>query len=275
MNYLLKTFGCQMNYADSEKIHMILLQSGLRKVLECGETDILILNTCSVRQKGEDKVYGYIREARALAKRQEKNLIVGITGCMVRKTGLHRRFYESDRKRKAAKNIELISDQNSLFNSDDKIFGVTDTVDFVLRIEEIQYLTKILSLITGTEIGNDAKWNEYLQAKQFQENKSSANVIIQTGCDNFCSYCIVPYTRGREKSRPQEDILSEIEECVKNGTKEVTLLGQNVNSYRKETKKKLWNSEELKWDLTTTLSNCGEEVNTPFRELLEKVNAIQ
>lgn len=275
MNYLLKTFGCQMNYADSEKIHMILLQSGLRKVLECGETDILILNTCSVRQKGEDKVYGYIREARALAKRQEKNLIVGITGCMVRKTGLHRRFYESDRKRKAAKNIELISDQNSLFNSDDKIFGVTDTVDFVLRIEEIQYLTKILSLITGTEIGNDAKWNEYLQAKQFQENKSSANVIIQTGCDNFCSYCIVPYTRGREKSRPQEDILSEIEECVKNGTKEVTLLGQNVNSYGKETKKKLWNSEELKWDLTTTLSNCGEEVNTPFRELLEKVNAIQ
>lgn len=122
MNYLLKTFGCQMNYADSEKINMILLQSGLRKVLECGDTDILILNTCSVRQKGEDRVYGYIREARALAKKQNKTLTVGITGCMVRKTGLNQKFYETTRKRKATKNIELIQNESSLFNSDDKIF---------------------------------------------------------------------------------------------------------------------------------------------------------
>ncbi|HBB26886.1 TPA: hypothetical protein DCZ36_00115, partial [Candidatus Gracilibacteria bacterium] len=267
-NYLLKTFGCQMNYADSEKINMILLQSGLRKVLECGEADILVLNTCSVRQKGEDRVYGYIREARALAEKQGKTLIVGITGCMVRKTGLHGKYYESERKRKAAKSIELIRDESSLFNSDDKIFGVTDTVDFTLRIEEIHYLTKILSLITQTEIGNDAKWNDYLQAKQFQENESSANIIIQTGCDNFCSYCIVPYTRGREKSRPQEEILREIEECAASGTKEITLLGQNVNSYGKETRKKLWNSEELKWNRENT-------EKTPFRELLEKANAIK
>lgn len=236
--------------------------------MECGETDILILNTCSVRQKGEDRVYGYIREARALAKTQNKTLIVGITGCMVRKTGFHGRFYESDRRRRAAKNIERISDESSLFNSDDKIFGITDTVDFTLRIEDIHYLTKILSIITGTEIGNDAKWNDYLQVKQSQENPGSANIIIQTGCDNFCSFCIVPYTRGREKSRPQDEIVREIEECVMNGTKEVTLLGQNVNSYGKETKKKLWNSEELKWDQKSPEP-------TPFRELLGKINSIE
>lgn len=299
-----------MNYADSEKINMILLQSWLRKVLECNEADVLILNTCSVRQKWEDRVYGYIRDARALAEKNGKTLIVGVTGCMVRKTGLQQRFYESERKRKAVKNIELIYkdkiletwkndriwaqietcsepyelygewgsvDLNSkseiisgLLNSDDKIFGITDAVDFTLRIEEIHYLTKILSLITKTEIGNDAKWNEYLQIKQSQDNPGSANIIIQTGCDNFCSFCIVPYTRGREKSRPQPEIIEEIEECVINGTKEITLLGQNVNSYGKETKKKLWNSEELKW----IIPPLQRGLVTPFRELLDGINKI-
>jgi len=171
---------------------------------------------------------------------------------MIRKTGLQQRFYENERKRKATKDIELIPDENSFFNSDDKIFGITHLVDFTIRIEEIHYLTKILSLITKTEIGNDAKWNEYLQIKQSQDNPGSANIIIQTGCDNFCSFCIVPYTRGREKSRPQAEIIKEIQECMTSGTKEITLLGQNVNSYGKETKKKLWNSEELKWNINTS-----------------------
>ncbi|OIP54586.1 hypothetical protein AUK10_00575, partial [Candidatus Gracilibacteria bacterium CG2_30_37_12] len=268
------TFGCQMNYADSEKINMILLQSGLRKVLECNEADVLILNTCSVRQKGEDKVYSYIRDARALAEKNNKTLIVGVTGCMIRKTGLQQRFYENERKRKATKDIELIPDENSFFNSDDKIFGITHLVDFTIRIEEIHYLTKILSLITKTEIGNDAKWNEYLQIKQSQDNPGSANIIIQTGCDNFCSFCIVPYTRGREKSRPQAEIIKEIQECMTSGTKEITLLGQNVNSYGKETKKKLWNSEELKWNINTSEGEQSHKEKTPFRELLEGINEI-
>ena len=152
-------------------------------------------------------------------------------------------------------------------NYDDELFLRSQSIDFVFRIEEVSFLTKILSLISGEDIGNDAKWNEYLSVRQLQENPSSANIIIQTGCDNFCTFCIVPYTRGREVSRLDEEIIREIQEVVAHGTKEITLLGQNVNSYGKETRAKLWNSEELTW--------TSRDVKTPFRELLEKINSIQ
>ena len=151
-------------------------------------------------------------------------------------------------------------------NYDDELFLRSSLIDFTFRIEEVSYLTKILSLITGDDIGNDAKFNEYLQVKQLQENPASANIIIQTGCDNFCTFCIVPHTRGRELSRPHQDIVTEIQEVVKNGAREVTLLGQNVNSYGKETRAKLWNTEELTW--------TNKDVKTPFRELLEKINEV-
>lgn len=105
--------------------------------------------------------------------------------------------------------ITLLSDERGLFNYDDELFIRSEKIDFTFRIEEITMLTKILSLISGEEIGNDAKFNEYLAVKQLQENPASANIIIQTGCDNFCTFCIVPHTRGREISRPIADIVAE------------------------------------------------------------------
>ena len=105
--------------------------------------------------------------------------------------------------------ITLLSDESGLFNYDDELFIRSEKIDFTFRIEEITMLTKILSLISGEEIGNDAKFNEYLAVKQLQENPASANIIIQTGCDNFCTFCIVPHTRGREISRPIADIVAE------------------------------------------------------------------
>jgi tRNA-2-methylthio-N6-dimethylallyladenosine synthase len=169
-------------------------------------------------------------------------------------------------KRKNADKIALLDSSDALANYDDELFLRSQSIDFVFRIEEVSFLTKILSLITGEDIGNDAKFNEYLAVKQLQENPASANIIIQTGCDNFCTFCIVPHTRGREISRDPDEIASEIREVVAHGTREVTLLGQNVNSYGKETKKKLWNTEELTW--------TDKNIETPFRDLLNKISEI-
>lgn len=267
--FYIKTFGCQMNYADSEKINMILMSAWLRKVIDPVKADIIIMNTCSVRQKWEDKVFGFMREVSRYHKNNttEVSPVFGITGCMVRQSWVARRYIDKENyKRHQAKKITLLDSSGSIMNYDDGLFLRSELIDFTFRIEEVSFVTKILSLISYEDIGNDAKFNEYLAVKQLQENPSSANIIIQTGCDNYCTFCIVPYTRGREVSRPEEEIVSEIDEVVKNGTKEVTLLGQNVNSYGKETKKKLWNPEELTW--------ADKDVKTPFRELLEKINNI-
>ncbi len=297
--YYIKTFGCQMNYADSEKIDMILRSAGLRKVLDPVLSDIVISNTCSVRQKWEDRVFGFIHEIERYHKTNAtgKTPLFGITGCMVRKSGLAKRYLtpnigsdsmvsiplirgtqgvcseisetnpptplirgakKPEYKRKNASMIALLDSSDALTNYDDELFLRSQSIDFVFRIEEVSFLTKILSLITSEDIGNDAKFNEYLAVKQLQENPASANVIIQTGCDNYCSFCIVPYTRGREISRDPDEIVAEIREVVQNGTREVTLLGQNVNSYGKETKKKLWNAEEMKWSIAPLSRGDGD-----------------
>lgn len=281
--YFIQTFWCEMNQADSEKINMILLQSGFMKVTDWRQANLVIYNTCSVRQKWEDRVFGMSTEIkRENIKRQklyqEKILsgesvakpifiYTGITGCMVRKTGLNSKYLENySRDKNKAKKISYLDNKEWIFNNDDKLFPRLESLDFTLRIEEVKYLSHILTHIMWEKIWADDKFDDYLKSKQYREGKSSASVIIQTGCDNYCTFCIVPYTRGKEISRPKEDIINEVKELVSQWIIEVSLVGQNVNSYWKQQNLKLWNEEKSAWNEWIWKS--------PFRELLEELDAI-
>lgn len=173
---------------------------------------------------------------------------------MVRKSGLAKRYIQKKDKslveqKKTAKKIELLGENTQgIFNFDDDLFRRTLLLDFTLRIEEIKFLPLILTEIYAEKIGQEDKFDDYLKQAQQRENPFSASIIIQTGCDNYCSFCIVPFTRGGEVSRSKEEIIEECKKAVQAGAKEITLLGQNVNSYGKQRSLKLWNQEKLKWN---------------------------
>lgn len=264
--YYIKTFWCEMNKADSEKINMILLQSGFKKSSDYKTADLVILNTCSVRKKWEDKVYSMLKEIKVLNANNTKKIITGITGCMVRKSGMNQKYY-STTQRETAKEITYLENNSGIFNHDDKLFPKLENLDFTLRIEEVKYLNLILTHIYGEKIGSDDKFDDYLKQAQLRENNFSASVIVQTGCDNFCTFCIVPYTRGREISREHSDIIEEIKKLAQNWVKEISLVGQNVNSYGKQKNSKLWNEEKSRWN-----DGFGK---SPFRALLEDINSIE
>jgi tRNA-2-methylthio-N6-dimethylallyladenosine synthase len=214
LRYAIKTFGCQMNHSDSERVMTVLEQCGFQPTCENESADLHIVNTCSVRQKSEDKAYGYI----VRTKKENPNTIMVVTGCMVRQTG--------DRK-----------------TSRDKLLSY-DPVDLVFRIEDTGRLPKLLetrfpkhdfSSFVG-EFGSGSVEN-YFNVVPKTQNPAQVFVPIMQGCDKFCTYCIVPYTRGREVSREMDLIFSECKNHVSNGAIEITLLGQNVNSYTHKGKK--------------------------------------
>ena len=229
------TFGCAMNQADSEKVNMILLQSGFMKTNELKEADLVIFNTCSVRQKWEDKVFWMIEEIKKINSQNKKNWLaheikVWITWCMVRRTWIWEKYLENyKRDRNKSKKINLLKDSSEIFNNDDKLFPrARGFLDFTLRIEDIRFLTLMLTHIYWESIWNDSKFDDYLKSKQLRENPYSATIIIQSWCDNFCTFCIVPYTRGRETSRSIEEIVVEAREAVAAWAKEITFLRKAI-----------------------------------------------
>ena len=264
-----------MNQADSEKVNMILLQSGFMKTNEIKDADLVIFNTCSVRQKWEDKVFWMIEEIKKINQENKKKGIaheikIWITGCMVRRTGLWEKYLDNyKRDRNKSKNINLLKSSDEIFNNDDKLFPrAKGFLDFTLRIEDIRFLPIMLTHIYWESIWNDSKFDDYLKSKQLRENPFSATIIIQTWCDNYCTFCIVPYTRWLEKSRPIEEIVAEAKEAVKAWAKEITLVWQNVNSYWKQfVDKKHWNEEKSKWN-----DWLGK---SPLRQLLEELDKIE
>lgn len=196
--YYIKTYGCQMNENDSEIIAGVLESKGYKKTGLPEDADIIITNTCSVRDGAERKAKGFIADLVHL-KKKNKGLLIGVVGCMAERMG-------------------------------DELLKKYRFVDFVLGPNmEMDIANIVRGRSRATRTGDSRDFKDSSLAKR--ENAVNAWITIMEGCDNFCSYCIVPYVRGREKSRPVADILREIECLDKDIFKEVTLLGQNVNSY--------------------------------------------
>ena len=203
-------YGCQGNVSDGERMAGQLKAIGYERTEDMEQADLILINTCCVRETAEDKVYGKIGEIKAL-KRRKPDLIFGIAGCMAQKEG--------EALIKRAPHIDFVLGTS-------KVHSLSQTVR---RIEaERGHVVDVT--LTETELPDES------EAPVLRDGKLSAWVPIMYGCNNFCTYCIVPYVRGRERSRLPEDILREVEQAVKAGYKEVTLLGQNVNSYGKDHK---------------------------------------
>ena len=203
-------YGCQGNVSDGERMAGQLKAIGYDRTEDMEQADLILINTCCVRETAEDKVYGKIGEIKAL-KRRKPELIFGIAGCMAQKEG--------EALIKRAPHIDFVLGTS-------KVHSLSQTVR---RIEAERGHVVDVNL-TETELPDES------EAPVLRDGKLSAWVPIMYGCNNFCTYCIVPYVRGRERSRLPEDIVREVEQAVKAGYKEVTLLGQNVNSYGKDHK---------------------------------------
>ena len=206
--FYLKTYGCQMNEHDSENIEALLTGLGFSKVDDYEKADLVLLNTCSIRENAHNKAFGMLGRLKHL-KAQKKDLIVGLCGCMAQEASV---VEEIINKYKWVNFVFGTHNMYQLPNIIDKAIAENK--------QQIEVFSKEGDLVEGLPV---IRTNNY---------KAYVNIIY--GCNKFCTYCIVPYTRGRERSRAKEDILSEVDELIKDGYKEITLLGQNVNAYGKD-----------------------------------------
>jgi tRNA-2-methylthio-N6-dimethylallyladenosine synthase len=204
-SFFLETFGCQMNVVDSERIVDLLGQIGYQRVDQPDQADLVLLNTCSVREKAERRVYGHLGRFKPIKDRRPE-LIIGVGGCVAQQEG-----------ERMLANVPYL----------DLVFGTHN----IHRLPElVQQAEQQHGRGSATEfLDRETRLNLFPQRSA--GDSVTRFVTIMQGCDNFCSYCIVPYVRGREISRPSAEILTEIRTLVAQGVREVTLLGQNVNSY--------------------------------------------
>ena len=202
--YMIMTFGCQLNENDSEKIAGMIENLGYEKTDDLSKCDLVVFNTCCVRENAEERLFGKIGEIKKL--KEERGTIIAIGGCMMQEEHILEKI------KKSYKYIDLVFGTHTLNKFEEDLKKI---------IEEKKKIRDVIDI--------DGEVIEGLPIKR--NDKFKASVSIMYGCNNFCSYCIVPYVRGRERSRKKEDILKEVESLAKEGYKEITLLGQNVNSY--------------------------------------------
>jgi tRNA-2-methylthio-N6-dimethylallyladenosine synthase len=234
--YLIKTFGCQMNVSDSERIAAVLENNDLGIASTINEADLVVFNTCGVRQMAEDRVYGQVRNTKI---QNPKSKII-LTGCLANRKDVQKR----------------LKGKVNAFLSIDEIHKITALISEKLKSQS----SKVKNTIQNSKFNQEKI--DYLSVKPKHTNSFSAYVPIMTGCNNFCAYCVVPYARGREVSRPAEEIIKEVKNLVKKGFKEIVLLGQNVNSYRFIDKN---SSAEV---------SAKEDKAINFSQLLRRINVI-
>lgn len=206
--FYLKTYGCQMNEHDSENIEALLTFLGFKKVSDYLDADLVLLNTCSIRENAHNKAFGMLGRLKHL-KQEKKDLLVGLCGCMAQ---------EASVVDSILKDYPWV---NFVFGTHN-MYQLPEIIDKAIEEnkQQIEVFSREGDLIEGLPV---LRVNNY---------KAYVNIIY--GCNKFCTYCIVPYTRGRERSRLKEDVLKEVQSLVNDGYKEVTLLGQNVNAYGKD-----------------------------------------
>ncbi len=203
--YFIETWGCQMNEHDTEKMAGLLEGMGFAATAKVEDADVYLLNTCTIREKAEEKVFSRLGVLRKAKQERGGDMIIGVTGCVAQQNG-------------------------------EAIFGRAPYVDLVMGTQALMNLPQMIGDIEGArgrqcDVSKDP--DNHLFPVQIPKRDSSlkARITIMEGCDNYCTYCIVPFTRGRERSRPWENICEEAQMLADKGYKEIELLGQNVNSY--------------------------------------------
>lgn len=220
-----------MNYSDTERLSTVLEKMKYEPGTSFEDSDLIILNTCSIKQHAEDRVVGLQKQFKPL-KKKRPNLRVGVTGCMVRKSGLRG-------------------------ESDDRVLKQMETVDFVFQIKELMKLPKMLEAVHPVERDEEiSDLLSYFHIHPKITNFAQVFSPIQRGCNNYCSFCIVPFARGKEVSRSMSEMMEEIERFVKRGASEINLVGQNVNNFNPPDRD----------------PNSSED---PFATLLKKIDALE
>lgn len=234
LKYTILTMGCQLNENDSEKLCGMLEKMGYTRTENQKEADLALFNTCCVRENAEDKLFGKLGELKRI--KEEKGIIIAIGGCMMQEKHI------TDKIKESYPFVDILFGTHTLHKFPEDLYK---------SIEDKRKLEDIIDI--------DGKIYEGLPIKRSSNIKAS--VTIMNGCNNFCTYCIVPYVRGRERSRAPKDIINEVSDLAKQGYKEITLLGQNVNSYLRVEREKGIEFEEY------------EGVNS-FATLLRAINKI-
>ena len=240
LKYTILTMGCQLNENDSEKICGMLEKMGYQRTEKIEDANFAVFNTCCVRENAEERLFGKIGELKNI--KEKNNLIIAIGGCMMQEPHILEKI------KKSFSFIDIVFGTHTLHKLPEDVLKVIESRK---KVEDI--------------IDIDGKVYEDLPISR--DSKYQASVTIMYGCNNFCSYCIVPYVRGRERSRKPKDIINEVKELANNGYKEIMLLGQNVNSYLRS------EMEEIKNGNLKDEAGDYDEINS-FAKLLRTLNEI-